>query len=360
VTAGEIEARRQAAITLKVARTYLPGFKNAYLTRTTTELRIRQTRRILCDYQLAWNDANEGRKFPDVIGKSAAVRTTIAHGERDYDERALARAVNTSERNRLVADATRHIAFAEGRSTLVFTADVAHSDAVAACFRAAGINAASVHGELQTGERAAILEAFRSGEVDVLVNCNLLLEGVDIPKIAAVVMARPTQSALLFAQAIGRGCRKAAGKMDCIVVDIVDDAKQHAASLVTMSTLFGLPPHFNLAGRAAHEAARQVEEAATLLGGGFDEQTVQRIRSPADIPRLFEEVDLLRIAGLPRSVSRLTRFAWQRLLDGTFALPAQRDLRLEIAPNTLGHYEIRARPPSAGRTARCSGAFASA
>jgi hypothetical protein len=43
-------------------------------------------------------------------------------------------------------------------------------------------------------------------------------------------------------------------------------------------------------------------------------------------------------------VSRLTRFAWQRLPDGTFALPARRDLRLEIAPNTLGHYEIRERP----------------
>ena len=254
-----------------------------------------------------------------------AVRTTIAHGERDYDERALARAVNTAERNRIVVDATRHIALAEGRATLVFTADVAHSDAVAACFRAAGITAASVHGELPMRERAAILEAFRSGEVDVLVNCNLLLEGVDIPKIAAVVMARPTQSALLFAQAIGRGCRKAAGKTDCIVVDIVDNAKQHAASLVTMPTLFGLPPQFNLAGHAAHETARQVEEAANLLDGGFDEQTVQRIRSPAEIPRLFEEVDLLRIAGLPRSVSRLTRFAWQRLPDGTFALPARRD-----------------------------------
>ena len=84
-----------------------------------------------------------------------AIRTTIAHGEQDYDERALARAVNTPERNRIVVDATRHIALAEGRPTLVFTADVAHSDAVAACFRAAGITAASVHGELPMRERAA-------------------------------------------------------------------------------------------------------------------------------------------------------------------------------------------------------------
>lgn len=71
MTAGEVEARRQAAITLKAARKYLPGFQNAYLTRMSTELRIRETRRILCDYQLVWDDANSGRKFPDVIGKSA-------------------------------------------------------------------------------------------------------------------------------------------------------------------------------------------------------------------------------------------------------------------------------------------------
>ena len=258
----------------------------------------------------------------------------------------------------------------------MFAADVAHSDAVAACFRGAGINAASVHGELPMRERAAIIEAFRLGELDVLVNCELLLEGIEIPQIAAVIMARPTQSALLLAQAIGRGCRKAPGKTDCIVVDIVDNVKQHAASLVSMPTLFGLPPHFNLAGRAAHEAARQFEEAATLLNGGFDEQTVQRIRSPADIPRLFEEVDLLRIAGLPRSVSRLnvspgsewrtarspcppsTTSAW-RSPPTPWGTPRSASGRW-MRPRANWPSSLISREPSAGPTARRSGAFASA
>ena len=71
MTAAEIEARRQMAIAIRAARKYLPGFGHAYVTRTTTELRIRETRRILCDYQITWDDANAGRKFPDVIGKCA-------------------------------------------------------------------------------------------------------------------------------------------------------------------------------------------------------------------------------------------------------------------------------------------------
>jgi len=71
LTYGEVEARRQAVITLKAARKHLPGFQNAYMTRIGVELRIRETRRILCDHQLTWDDANEARKYPDVIGKSA-------------------------------------------------------------------------------------------------------------------------------------------------------------------------------------------------------------------------------------------------------------------------------------------------
>lgn len=71
LTAAEVEARRQAAITLRAARKHLPGFERAYLSKISTELRIRETRRIRGDYQLVWADANTGRKFPDVIGKSA-------------------------------------------------------------------------------------------------------------------------------------------------------------------------------------------------------------------------------------------------------------------------------------------------
>jgi hypothetical protein len=70
LTAGEVEARRQVAISAKAARKYIPGFETAYLTRITTYLRIRETRRIMCDYKLTMQDVYEGRKFKDVIGKS--------------------------------------------------------------------------------------------------------------------------------------------------------------------------------------------------------------------------------------------------------------------------------------------------
>ncbi|HJX12606.1 MAG: hypothetical protein A2W25_15645 [candidate division Zixibacteria bacterium RBG_16_53_22] len=70
LTAGEVEARRQVVIAARAARKYIPGFENAYLTRITSYLRIRETRRIMGDYKITLDDVYESRKFEDVIGKS--------------------------------------------------------------------------------------------------------------------------------------------------------------------------------------------------------------------------------------------------------------------------------------------------
>jgi hypothetical protein len=71
LTYCEVEARRQIQIAFKAFKKYVPGFKNAYISRVCTELRIREGRRIIGDYYLTTEDVGEARKFPDVIGKSA-------------------------------------------------------------------------------------------------------------------------------------------------------------------------------------------------------------------------------------------------------------------------------------------------
>ncbi len=70
LTYGEIEARRQIAIAWKFIKKYLPGFEKSYITRLCTELRVRESRRIMGDYVLTRDDVAEARKFEDVIGKS--------------------------------------------------------------------------------------------------------------------------------------------------------------------------------------------------------------------------------------------------------------------------------------------------
>jgi hypothetical protein len=71
LTYCEVECRKQVAMALKFIKKYVPGFENSYLTRMCSELRIRESRRIMGDYILTKQDVAEARKFKDVIGKSS-------------------------------------------------------------------------------------------------------------------------------------------------------------------------------------------------------------------------------------------------------------------------------------------------
>ena len=71
ITKVEIECRRQNMMAWRFFKKYIPGFEDAYITRTCPETRIRETRRIMGDYVLCREDIANGRKFKDCIGKSA-------------------------------------------------------------------------------------------------------------------------------------------------------------------------------------------------------------------------------------------------------------------------------------------------
>jgi hypothetical protein len=94
LTYCEIECRKQVVMALKFINKYMPGFENAYLTRMCSELRIRESRRIMGDYVLRKADVAEARKFKDVIGKSSfssgakhvATNDTIAYEGIVYPE----------------------------------------------------------------------------------------------------------------------------------------------------------------------------------------------------------------------------------------------------------------------------------
>jgi hypothetical protein len=71
LTFAEVECRRQVIIAWKFFKKYVPGFKNAYITRICPEVRIRESGRVIGDYILTVEDVFEERKFKDTIGKSS-------------------------------------------------------------------------------------------------------------------------------------------------------------------------------------------------------------------------------------------------------------------------------------------------
>ncbi|HIY19971.1 MAG TPA: FAD-dependent oxidoreductase [Candidatus Blautia avistercoris] len=71
LTRCNIECRKQNRIAWRFFKNYVPGFENAYITKTCTELRLREGPRIVGDYMLTRDDVAECRQFEDTIGKSS-------------------------------------------------------------------------------------------------------------------------------------------------------------------------------------------------------------------------------------------------------------------------------------------------
>ena len=116
---------------------------------------------------------------------------------------------------------------ADHQPAICFVATVRHGEIVAAQFREAGYRAACVHGELPAAERDALIAGLGTGEIEVLMSCELISKGLDVPMVGAVILLRPTQLIGLYLQQIGRGLRPAPGKLHLIVLDHVGNVLEH-------------------------------------------------------------------------------------------------------------------------------------
>jgi superfamily II DNA or RNA helicase/HKD family nuclease len=104
---------------------------------------------------------------------------------------------------------------------LGFCVSVAHAQFMARHFEAFGISAVSVSGDTPADQRRDALRGLAEGRVQAVFSVDLFNEGVDVPAVDVVLMLRPTESATLFLQQLGRGLRTAHNKSVCTVLDFV-------------------------------------------------------------------------------------------------------------------------------------------
>lgn len=146
----------------------------------------------------------------------------------DLNGKQLEEAIDILARNELIVRTWHQ--HAQGRRTIAFCAGVRHAQELAAVMVASGIRAEWVSGD--DPDRATKIAELRRGQIDVLCNAMLLTEGFDDPSVSCILMARPTKSKPLYAQAVGRGLRLSPGKVDCLIVDFVDDFSRHSLATV--------------------------------------------------------------------------------------------------------------------------------
>lgn len=241
--------------------------------------------------------------------KTQADLTRLTPGAGDFREEELAEAVDIEERNALVARAIQELA--RDRRTIAFCVNVAHAQNLRRALLALGVRAGTVHGEMPADLRAKALRDFASGRYQVMTNVAVLTEGFDDPGVSCVAMARPTRSAGMYAQCVGRGTRLHPEKRDCLVLDFADLSE---LDLCSLPSLFGMPRALDLEGQDVREALTFFERLAfdhpafEVEAGSITLGEIQR-RAEAFDP-LTRAVDL--------EVKAISRNAWASL--GRFGL----------------------------------------
>jgi superfamily II DNA or RNA helicase len=127
----------------------------------------------------------------------------------------------------VVGDALSHWQqLCQGRRGVAFCTTVAHAEAVARQWQAAGYRAVAVHGGSEDADRREAVAGLRAGRLDLVACAQLWIAGVDVPEIDAVIWLRPTQSLTAWLQGNGRGLRTAPRKRDLLVLDHVGNCQR--------------------------------------------------------------------------------------------------------------------------------------
>ncbi len=149
--------------------------------------------------------------------------THVAWTRGRYDEAELAN-VYTGNRARaaiVVKQLRDKLSDVRQMRALGFCVSVAHAHYMTEVFNGAGIAAKTVVGTTGAGERETALADLQARRVNVLFTADLFNEGLDLPDIDTVLFLRPTESATIFLQQLGRGLRRAHGKAVLTALDFV-------------------------------------------------------------------------------------------------------------------------------------------
>lgn len=135
-----------------------------------------------------------------------------------YDEEELARVQLREEMAEMIIQAWKQ---RKQTRTIGFCSSVRQANFLSRYFAQAGYQAVALSGTTPRNERMNARKQLESGQLDIIFTVDLFNEGVDIPTVATLLFARPTESIAVFTQQIGRGLRLAEGKSHCVIIDLI-------------------------------------------------------------------------------------------------------------------------------------------
>ena len=179
---------------------------------------------------LLWDEIVRGPKYEMLIREGHLVKTRVfiptipdlsgakVGGDGEYLQ-------NADLRKRMESKAIYGDVFEEfekhgsKRSTIVFCVDRSHSRGVCEAFVQRGYKACHVDGSTDKKERDEAIAKFKCGEIQIITNCKVFGEGLDVPIASCVINLKPTKSLVWFRQSLNRVQRPFPGKTDAILLD---------------------------------------------------------------------------------------------------------------------------------------------
>ncbi|MFJ7955356.1 DUF3427 domain-containing protein [Streptomyces sp. NPDC096319] len=219
--------------------------------------------------------------------------SAVAWKRGSYDSAALSDLFTGNEaRARLVVQAVRDKVSDPGTMrALGFCVSVAHATFMADFFRRAGLRAEALSGETPREQRKAALSALRAGQLQVIFSVDLFNEGLDIPDVDTLLLLRPTSSATVFLQQLGRGLRRTQTKAVLTVLDFIGQHRKEFRFEEQFRALTNLTRNRLLA-TIEHDFPQLPSGCQIILESKAKELIIDNIRSQisVNVTQLAQEV----------------------------------------------------------------------
>lgn len=137
----------------------------------------------------------------------------------DYTDKAAEAAVMVEDLQETVVEGYRKMA--TGRSAVLFAPTMESARYFGCALTESGVSVGEIFATTSKAARRYTFSQFDRGAIQVLITCTALAEGWDAPRCDAVLCVRPTRSAGMFVQQVGRALRPWPGKTDALVLDFV-------------------------------------------------------------------------------------------------------------------------------------------
>ena len=199
--------------------------------------------------------------------------------------------------------------YGKDRKGIVYAINISHAQKITKQYQEHGVKAIAIDSKTPATERQQDIEAFKKGDIQVLVNVDIFSEGFDCPDVEFVQLARPTLSLAKYLQMVGRGLRVAKGKKNCVIIDNVG-----------LYRVFGLPSqvwNWNAMFEGKLKVGKKKETAKEkeffLMS---EKQDGIQIHPDSEMMMVISHEELLQTLQYREFVDSKGEFAIIKLLDG--------------------------------------------